>query len=82
MSAQEYFRTAQMQGLEPFRCLNCSALMIRHFLSNCFELGIECRKCKCYIYIRCKEAIPAAMDVKPDSGVNHGIINEHDMVQG
>lgn len=66
MSAREYFRTQEMQGSRPFRCFNCGAMMIRHFVGNCFSIGLECRRCKCKIHIECKEAIPAAMDIKPD----------------
>lgn len=66
MSAYEYFRTPEMLGTKPFRCYNCNALMIRHFVGSCYEIGLECRRCKCEIYVKCKESIPAAQDVKPE----------------
>jgi len=59
MSAKEYIRTPEMMGTKSFRCFNCGALMIRHFLSNSFMIGIECRRCKARAIIWCKESIPA-----------------------
>jgi phage FluMu protein Com len=66
MSAKEYIRTPEMMGTKPIRCYNCNQMLIRHFIANTFEIGLTCRICKVIIYIRCKEAIPAAVSLKDE----------------
>lgn len=64
MSAKEYYMTPEMMGVKSVRCFMCNSLMIRHFLSNTFEIGLECRVCKCKIYMSCKESIPVTQNLE------------------
>lgn len=67
MGAHEYFRTPEIMGQRPLKCVNCNNIMIRRFMSDCYEIFFECRKCKAVIYMKCKEAIPLAIQMKAEA---------------
>lgn len=60
----EYLRNPAMaDNTKSFRCYNCGKLLVKHIQGN-YELKLDCPRCKTSIDVRCKEAIPIAMEHK------------------
>lgn len=54
---------AMADASKSFRCYNCGKLLIKHVVGH-YELKLDCPRCKTTMDIKCKEAIPIAIESK------------------
>jgi len=58
----EYLRNPAMADKnKQFRCYNCGKLLVAH-IEGTYELKLECPRCKTSMDVKCKEAIPIAIN--------------------
>lgn len=54
-----YFRTPEMMSGKGFRCFNCGKMLAVKLKGQCV-VAFNCPRCKAYIFIKMREAVPWA----------------------